>query len=67
MGSTIGISVEAILFATLGVAAISLVQEANTSTWDPTVALLGKTVVGMIIVIACILSFLKTAGYKVNI
>lgn len=65
--SVVGIAVEAILFATLGVAAIGLVQSANYTGWDATVKLLAQTVTCLIIVIAVVLGFLKTAGYHVKI
>jgi len=67
MSSVIGIAVEAILFATLGVAAIGLVQGANYTGWDATVKLLAQTVSSIIIVISVILGFLKTAGYEVKL
>jgi len=77
MSSVIGIAVEAILFATLGVAALGLIQNASYMTanatgvlnvpWDATVKLLAQTVSSIIVVIAVVLGFLKTAGYEVKI
>ena len=67
MTSVVGIAVEAILFATLGVAAIGLVQNANYTGWDATVKLMAQTVSSLIVVIAVILGFLKTAGYHIKI
>ena len=66
MASVIGIAVEAILFATLGVTAINLIANGNYTGVDATTKLIAQTVSSIIVVVAVILLFLKRAGYTIE-
>lgn len=66
-GGTVGLAIEVIFIATLGVAAVGLVVNANYSGWDSTSKLLFQTVLVIIIAIAFILLVLRRAGYHVAI
>lgn len=65
-GGVVGLSVDVILLATLGVAAVGLVINANYTNWDATSKLLFQTVIVIIIAVAFILLLLKRAGYSVR-
>lgn len=64
--SAVGLSIEVILIATLGIAAVGLVVNANYSGWSSTTTLLFQTVLVIIIAVAFILIVLARAGYKIK-
>ena len=67
MSSVIGIAIEAIFFATLGITSINLIAAGNWTGVDATTKLVGTTVASIIIMIAVVLLFLKRAGYTVKL
>jgi len=64
-GKIVGISVAAIIFATIGWTAIQQIFAANTTGVDAVVVTLGTTLVGIIIGIAVVVMFLKEAGIDI--
>ena len=64
-GKIIGISIAALIFATLGWTAIQQLFAANTTGVDAVVITIGTTLVGMIIGIAILVMFLKEAGIDI--
>ena len=66
-GSVIGLAIEVIFIATLGVTATSLVINANYTGWDATTKMIFQTVMVIVIGVAFLLLILARAGYKVKI
>jgi hypothetical protein len=66
-GGAIGLSIEVIFIATLGIAAVGLVINANYTNWDATSKLMFQTVMVIVIAVAFLLIVLNRAGYKVNL
>lgn len=66
-GGVVGLSVDVILLATLGIAAVGLLVTANMSGWGTTNTLIFGTVLPIIVGIGFLLLILKRAGYSVTI
>lgn len=60
--STVGSSVELIIFATLGVAALTLLFTATTTTWGTVVPVIAITVVAVLYALSIALGFF--GGHK---
>lgn len=58
----VNISIGLILLATIGVAAIGLIANANTTGWDASVITLFQTVTPIVAIIAVVLFFLRRTG-----
>ena len=67
MSSVVGLAIEGILYATIGVLAINLIANGNFTGVDGTVQTVAKTVVAIVIAIAAVLLFLKRAGYSMKL
>jgi len=65
-GGSVGLSIEVILIASLGVSAVSLIVNANYTGWDATSTLLFQSVMVIIIAVAFIILILARAGYKIQ-
>lgn len=65
-GGAVGLSIEVILIASLGVSAVSLIVNANYTSWDATSKLLFQSIMVIIIAVAFIILILARAGYKVE-
>ncbi len=65
-GKIIGMSVGAIILATVGWTGLQQIFSANTTGVDSTVVTLGTTVVGIVIAIGFMILFLREAGLKVR-
>ena len=65
-GAIVGLSIGAIMVATLGMTAFQQLFAANTTGVDATVVLLAQTVVGIVIGVAFIILFLRHAGIKIS-
>ena len=67
MSGAIGLSIELILLATLGVTAVGMIVTANYSGFGSTTTLLFQTVVPIVVAVGFIILILKKAGYTVEI
>jgi len=65
-GGVVGLSIDVILLATLGVTAVGLIVSANYTGWGTTETLLFQTVMVIIVAVAFIILLLKRVGYKVS-
>ena len=66
-GGVVGLSIDVILLATLGIAAVGLLITANMSGWGTTNTLIFGTILPLIVGVGFLLLILKRAGYKVTI
>ncbi len=66
-GGTIGLSIELIFIATIGIAAVGLIINANYTNWDSTSKLMVQSVLVIVVGIAFILLVLKRVGYNVKL
>ena len=66
-GGAIGLSIEVIFIATLGISAVSLVINANYTGWDATSKLIFQTVMVIVIGVSFLLIILNRAGYKIQL
>lgn len=66
-GGSVGLSIEVLLIATIGVAAVGMLVTANTTGWGTTNILVFGTILPLIVGIAFLLLILDRAGYKVQL
>ncbi len=66
-GGIVGLAIDVILLATLGIAAVSLLISANMTGWGTTNTMIFGTILPLIVGIAFLLLILKRAGYQVKI
>lgn len=64
--SVVGLAIEVILIATLGIAAMGLLATANYTGWGTVPTMMFQVVLPIIICVAFIVLILKKVGWSVN-